>query len=523
MERCWSRGPWTALVTALACAGVALGALGCSHGCEQVYACTWEAWNSEEPACPEDPADVPGGEIPADCGVWVSASLGDDGNEGTPSAPLATLSAALERAAMGPGRVYACAEAFEGPFVWPAGVSLHGGFSCDALEWRYAGERTLTRLLAPAGDVPLTLTGSSSPEPSLFTDLWVQAAAASEPGGSSIAVLALPDARAEIRRGKLASREGANGADGGTGGHFGVPAADGLSGNNGAAACTAPVGMGGAMVAIDCGEGTSAGGRGGHAGELQANAGDGGEPAPETNPQGFGLGGAGEDLQAGLFCMPGIGGAAGRDGTPGMGGAWPPRLTAAGYMGVWGEDGEHGRAGQGGGGGGGAAGNAMCGAKPHGGAGGGSGGSGGCGGKGGLGGQPGGASIALATLTDAITLVDCTLETGNGGSGGDGGIPQQGGQGGLPGLGGAGLPVAGGPSPGCAGGAGGYGGDGGDAGGGLGGPSMAVAYVGARQPSLVSCVVTAGLGGHGGKGSDPNITGAAGDDGETWEMEALLP
>ncbi len=509
---------WAGLAGVLLGTGAALGSLGCTYTCEDTFTCL-----PLEPPCPEDPAEAVGGRVPARCGLWVSASLGDDGNDGSQEAPLATLGEAAARASTGPRRVYACAEGFNEAITWPAGVSLHGGFFCTDLDWQYGGGHEPTIVTAPADEIPLTLGGSVHPEPSMLTDLKVIAEAAKKPGGSSIAVLALSDARAEIRRSKLESGNGADGADGDDGDHFGNPAKDGLHGNNGAAACTGAIGIGGEMVALACDEDASFGGQGGHGGELAANAGDDGEVAPAPNPQGFGLGGHGEDLAAGLFCTSGLGGAAGKDGDPGLGGAWPAQLTAAGYVGAWGADGKPGRAGQGGGGGGASAGNAACGAVVHGGAGGGSGGAGGCGGKGGRGGQPGGASIGLAMLTDAIVMMNVDIFAGNGGDGGRGGVPQQGGQGGLPGIGGAGLQAAGGPNPGCVGGGGGYGGDGGHAGGGLGGASLAIAYVGAQAPSTASVGLHNGQAGKGGAGSDASLSSARGQDGKTGKMEALLP
>ena len=510
---------WKRLAVVLAGVLYALGAVGCSHTCADTFTCYSFDLGSD---CPEEPAEAPGGEVPAECGVWASASLGDDANDGSPDAPVATLAQAAAKALHGRRRVYACAETFNEVVTWPAGVALHGGFDCTGLDWRYVGNDTRTLVTAPAGDIPLTLSGSIHQEASLLTDLKVEAATATQPGGSSIAVLARADARAEIRRSKLETGHGADGADGDDGDHFGNPAKGGLHGKNGAAACTAGTGLGGELVALDCEEDASFGGHGGNGGEMAATPGDDGEVAPASNPQGFGLGGGAEDLVTGLLCTPGFGGANGKDGDPGLGGFWPPSLNESGYLGVWGGGGKRGRAGQGGGGGGASAASAAaCGAPRLGGAGGGSGGTGGCGGRGGRGGQPGGASIGLATLTSAILLVDVQITTGDGGRGGAGGVPQQGGWGGLPGIGGAGMPS--GPNPGCGGGIGGYGGDGGPAGGGLGGPALAVAYVGAKGPDDLNTTFGHGSAGIGGPGSDPDLASARGEDGIAAEQQALLP
>lgn len=521
MERACRAGWWAGLAAVLQCAVAVIGLMGCyDENCTLRHTCPYL---DEEPACPADPATAAGGEVPGRCGVWVSASLGADTSDGSPEAPVATLTHAITKAASGPRRVFACAEVFDEAVQLPAGVSLHGGFHCADHDWRYLADDAKTTLTAPANQIPLTLKGPAGAAPSIVTDMQVKAKNATDRGGSSIAVLALAEARADVRRSTFESGNGADGADGDNGEHLSFSAKSGLLGENGWAACTGNVGFGGHMVALDCEDDASFGGVGGDGGQLVANPGDDGEVAPASNPQGLGIGGKGEDLAAGLFCTPGLGGAAGKEGDPGVGGAWPPRLTASGYVGVWGGNGQRGKAGQGGGGGGASAGTAACGAaSAHGGAGGGSGGTGGCGGKGGRGGQPGGASIALATLTDALVFSEVDLISGNGGRGGAGGMPQQGGQGGLPGIGGAGWPAVGGPNPGCVGGAGGYGGDGGHAGGGLGGPSLPLAYAGA-QPGLGGLDFSIGDAGAGGPGSDASLGFTAGEAGRRGPFDALLP
>ena len=523
MKRSCRTGEWARLARALLGVAACGSSSGCyDFNCDQDYLCP--SLGDEEPSCPADPAEAAGNPVPARCGVWVSSSLGDDAHKGSPNAPVATLDEALRKALDGPRRVFACSEKFEGPVEWPAGVSLHGGFECADLQWRYLHGVDKTTLTAPADLIPLTLTGSALPEPSMLTDLVVQAQAAGVPGGSSIAVLALADARAEIRRSKLWADNGADGADGDSGDHLGFPAKDGLHGKDGGGACTSAVGEGGALVALDCGDDASFGGEGGDGGVQAATSGDDGEVAPAMSAPDLGLGGQGEDLLAGTSCTKGVPGGAGIEGETGLGAAWPPRLTASGYVGVGGADGKRGRAGQGGGGGGASAGTAACGAGfPHGGAGGGSGGSGGCGGRGGRGGQPGGSSIALATLTGELMLVEVYFATGNGGRGGAGGMPQQGGQGGLPGIGGLGLRTPGGPNAGCIGGVGGRGGDGGPAGGGLGGSTFSLAYAGTAPPSLVSFGHQKGKAGEGGPGSDADNSLTSGAAGRSSEIEPLLP
>ena len=56
--------------------------------------------------CPDDPIDGP---VSPECGIWVRKA-GDDANDDTQNAPVATLAQAIALAAEGPGRVYACGE-----------------------------------------------------------------------------------------------------------------------------------------------------------------------------------------------------------------------------------------------------------------------------------------------------------------------------------------------------------------------------------------------------------------------------
>src|SRR5262249_11745131 len=50
------------------------------------------------PMCPDDPADGP---VSEECGIWVSASLGNDENAGTQAAPVKSLAHAIELAKQG--------------------------------------------------------------------------------------------------------------------------------------------------------------------------------------------------------------------------------------------------------------------------------------------------------------------------------------------------------------------------------------------------------------------------------------
>ncbi len=166
--------------------------------------------------------------------MWVSASLGDDASLGTRALPVATLARAIELAEAGDGRVYACAETFAEAVRVPRGVSLFGGFDCED-GWLFAGaapgQTGKRTLLAPGPDaIPLTLSGLGEGE-SLIYDLWIRAAAAAAPGGSSIGVLAQLDSKATLVRCEIAAGDGAAGATGEHGGT--LPAASGPPGSEG--------------------------------------------------------------------------------------------------------------------------------------------------------------------------------------------------------------------------------------------------------------------------------------------------
>ena len=85
--------------------GSAPAICGCTDDCGQTLTCP-ETTTPPGPTCPAAPD---AGAVTADCGIWVSATLGDDSNPGTQEAPVRTLQRAVDLA--GPdGNVYACAE-----------------------------------------------------------------------------------------------------------------------------------------------------------------------------------------------------------------------------------------------------------------------------------------------------------------------------------------------------------------------------------------------------------------------------
>lgn len=509
-----------------------LDAAGCSYSCEDLLSCvpleergggsgtggTGGSGGGEPDPCPDDPAE---GFVREDCGVWLSASLGDDSHPGTQSRPVQTLTKAIERAQAGTGRIYACGETYVGEFVLPAGISLAGGFACGGHGWAYAGEEKPAILVSTVPGAH-TLTLLAGEKAALLTDLEVEAADAQVPGGSSIPVFSF-GARWSILRSRLIAGDGADGADGEPGDHDNAPAKKGFSGNDGENACTNDVGFGGAAVELQCEAGgvISTGGPGGDGGAAAANDGSAGLQPPDPNDLGYGAGGKGENALLGNACTPGIGGAQGNSGAHGFGATGQGQLTEEGYVGVAGGNGVSGTPGQGGGGGGGSIGSLACGDK-KGGAGGGSGGTGGCGGKAGQGGKPGGSSFGLAVVAGVVRVEDVRIITGHGGNGGNGGAGQLGGQGGLPGLQGMGFgPIV---KAACAGGAGGAGGNGGSGGGGLGGHSAGAAYATGAYVEQISPVdVVTGEVGQGGKGGNPAVEGTEGEAGTKSPTLELAP
>ncbi|AUX48898.1 uncharacterized protein SOCE26_104410 [Sorangium cellulosum] len=429
-------------------------------------------------------------------GIFVAPS-GNDLNPGTRVAPVKTLSKAIELAARGKMRVYACADAFHEPIDVRPGVALFGGLACRD-QWQWKGDGAKTTVATEPGVVPAILRGGEGT--TRIEDFWFQAASAAAPGGSSIAVLAV-GATAELTRCTLAAGDGAAGgpaapvspAERGPSGMVGIPACVGANLSSPPTvnpACSESVGGAG-------GASTAGAGIPGTAGLPAIGGGNGGNPG----------------------CAPGTPGARGEDGGPGKGGQGLGRLTRAGHEGAAGGRGAPGRPGQGGGGGGSTAGG-LC--LPQllnlAGASGGSGGAGGCGGAGGDGGRPGGVSIGLASVGAALVLTDVQITAGDGGTGGVGGDGQPGGEGGA---GGPGGPPNGGVQGGCPGGAGGAGGAGGPGGGGAGGSSFGIAHVGAipRQKSGVAIVV--GAAGEGGPGGNTNAAANAGEPGAAAAVQEL--
>jgi hypothetical protein len=450
--------------------------------------------------------------------------------DGSPEAPLKTLSKALEAAAKIDKPVYACAEIFAEAVEVPAGAVLYGGLDCTG-DWSSRGGSMKTTLspppsdpmaLLPADVIGLRLRGASGKSPTRIEDVEVIAGDATLPGGSSIAALAEAEANVKLVRCELTAGRGVAGDKGATPTESvgpTDPTDPAIRGQVGNKACS-----GNAMTGNPGGSGatnllclTSIGGIGGTGKEANGEDGTDGQPVGTLGQHGTGQPnsgawscgvGTGQSGDNGTEGMPGEG--ARGDGSKGL-------LSAQGYMGVAGQPGEPGTPGQGGGGGGAAKGKSGCN-----GASGGGGGAGGCGGLGGLGGQPGGSSIALVSLGASFLFTNVELISGQAGDGGEGGDGQGGGIGGDGGAGGLGDSTAPSTLKACNGGGGGQGGSGGKGGGGRGGHSVGIAYVG-TLPSLDGVTITTpSAAGMGGLGADDTGNGEPGVADQTLQL-ALAP
>jgi hypothetical protein len=434
--------------------------------------------------------------IGPDCGVFVDPGAAGDGTQGSPTG---NLQQALDQAAANPSAsraVYICGDApLTGSLTIPSGLTVYGGLSCG--DWTYASANPKAQLTGQANAITVTvLTGSV-----LMQDLAVAAPNATDPGASSIAVLANDAVALELVRTTVTAGNGAAGANAAA---PGMAAPSGTGGTMGELGCDAGAvsvgGTGGPAPVCDAGTPASAGGIGG-AGTNTSEGGNGNPGAMSGGTSGAG--------QTALACTNGGQGSPGANGTAAPAPTALGTLTLAGYIPAIPAPGSAGAGGKGGGGGGGGY---NCVLNVTAGPGGGGGGSGGCGGAGGDSGGAGGASYALVLLSNAtVTLTDSQLGSGSGGQGGQGAAGQAGGGGSSGGENGAtsgGLNTL--VSAACNGGSGGKGGDGGPGAGGLGGPSAAIASLAAGAVIGENSSLTAGSPGSGGSGAAGAPTGGSG-------------
>ncbi|MGK3997089.1 hypothetical protein [Sorangium sp. So ce1024] len=465
------------------------------------------------PTCAADPTED-ASTVSDECAVFASATA-EPGGDGTKAKPYASLGEAVAKA--NGKRVLVCTSgAFGESVTIGAGVEVIGGFDCAA-GWTWS-EQARSAIEGPAGAVALTMTeGASGAKVRSFA---IRAASATEPGGSSIGV-AVADVEAELAQVDVTAGDAMDGANGETPMEAPQVGAAAVTMSASAACVRDEAVYGGDPGVTTCEDGETRGGAGGLGGITGTDDGNGqegadGAPLPEQNPEGYGLGGAG---QTGANCRRGEDGAPGEPGRAGVAGS-DTLLTLAGVEGGDGGSGATGKRGQGGGGGGGAKAGLFCPAGPNTvagpGASGGGGGAGGCGGKGGGGGKAGGSSIGIVSLGTKLVLTDVTVEVGTAGKGGNG----AGGRGGAIGGSGAtgGTPSTLGGSAGCDGGRGGQGGTGGSGGGGRGGHAVGVAYAVTPSAAVALADFKAGTAGDGGSTATGGNVGDGGVSGDCWDF-----
>lgn len=320
-------------------------------------------------------------------GVFVAPTANSTAAaDGTRAHPFTTLAEGLRRAQVAVKRVYVCDDGtgYTGPVsIGPSadGVKLFGGFECSG--WTYSTTRR-AKLAAPSSPV---LTIAKLAAGIAIEDFEIVAPDASNPGESSIGVVASESAGVVLRRVKVTAGKGKDGTNGQNGGGPGnEQALAGSHGSDGAKACSANPNLGGVAVTTMCtGVASSTGASGGNGAPnavSKGGAGDDGSP-----PYAAGKAGIGEPVTGSWDCGLGRGqdGSNGPDGPLGSNATGLGTLTSDGWKGIAGIDGTAGQPGQGGGGGGGAKAPMACTAVDGGslsptGASGGSGGGGGCGG-----------------------------------------------------------------------------------------------------------------------------------------------
>ncbi len=407
---------------------------------------------------------------------------GSDSNPGTREQPKQTIAAAIAAAAESDASVHLAQGIYGETVALVGGVGLFGGFQAGS--WNR--DPALFPTIISGGTT--AVTGSAEASEVRIDGLTIRSADATEPGGSSYAVV--------LRGSQTITFHGctieAGSSASGTGGQDGGPGTSGSSGEPGSPGSCDDSAAPGAGGAGGAGQPYS-GGKGGGGGFLPLFVGeDGGSGSgPDSGVGGIG----GGPLNArGLAGEPG---GPGEPGPDGFGGAELGTLNDAVYVPSNGSSGGAGGPGSGGGGGGGSSGGAGSDLVPGAGNGGGGGGGGGGPGTGASGGSGGGGSFGLVLVnTSGIVISQCVVRTEGGGSGGAGGA---GGAGGLGGPSGSGerecrleIGAAGG------GGVGGAGGRGGHGGGGGGGPSIGIAWREGSAPTAGGTTFALGSAGQGG-------------------------
>ncbi len=442
-------------------------------------------------AAEEVPPAIIGGtpspdEIEETHGVFV-ASIGNDSNNGSRLAPLATLGNAISMAEKMGKRVYVCAGRYEEAITIPNGVSMVGGLDCsDAHVWRVGTARS--QIAAPTSPAVVVRNVDRLTR---FEGFEVIAPDGDATNRSSIALLADHASAFVVANTKLTAGRGRDGLAGLPGIQLQPqPHAAGNGGFPAVVSCTnqfCRLNDGGVVL--------PAGGLGG----ASTCAG-----APGHDPASGGVGGSGGVMKwfaDGLVWLPYLGHAnqsptagapgsasGGENGSDGL--SWGDgAISPDGFVPADGSTGTDGMPGASGAGGLGfqplMAPNGQA-DLPWTGYSGGGGGAGGCPGLAGSPGQGGGASIAALLVESAVVVDASELVAGDGGRGGEGTFGSDATNG-----------YPGGTAAFGVGAAGGNGGRAGTSGHGAGGPSIAIASSGVSPIITGSTKLAVGAGGAG--------------------------
>jgi len=491
-------------------------------GCE--YACTFQSM-TDLPDLMFVDANCDGidGELTNGVFVAPAAAGGNNANPGTPTAPKATIAAALTTAAaQGKRDVYVSAGTYLGQ-VNVGGIEgkvIAGGYAAPSWSRSLINTTTLT-----GGNPALRVSGADGGTLQLLT---VLGANASGSGGSAYGAWIQNSANVRLEGLTIASGDATDGPAG-SDGTTGAPGGNAGAGDRGctddaefAPLCTTcsapPVGAAGTSA---CGESGGAGGLPGWSYGLPAGNGGNGSPGSGGAPGGLGLAPRSGAAVPPAFANGGTG-ANGSDGMNGAGGSGIGSLSLSGWTGPLASGGAPGTNGRGGGGGG--AGGGGCSTNILGvfcfcfswGSSGGGGGGGGCAGTVGGAGGSGGSSIGVLLWNSTATGTNLAVTTGRGGNGGRGGTGGPGGTGGT----GAGsnhdVGQQGDSGRGGRGGDGGRGGRSGHGGGGAGGSSIGVARSAGSTFTQNNVSYTLGSPGSGGTSS-----GNAGSAGSAVQVQAF--
>lgn len=436
-------------------------------------------------------------------GVFVATS-GNDSADGSREHPLARIQAGIDLAKRLGKRVYVCGGTYREALVVASSISVISGLDCAGGDWRVGGSRA--RVESPTSPA---IQARDLTAPTRIESLDVVAPPATDPGASSVALLASNATALVVASSKLTASDGAKGADGTDGaqltdaatasGARSVPAQScSQRFNIDAVSCInlykPPPTPGGTNVCAGApGIVAQAGGIGGAAGAWEPY-----QPPPifvagmpVQGPRAFRF----FQQNASLDATPGsvLTGAAGVDGSPGANAGAIGTLSREGYVAAEGTRGNDGTTGSGGSGG--------SGGKPEGippaasangekwfGNAGASGGAGGCPGLAGTPGKGGGASIAALLDASEVTFDGTELVAGRGGDAGLGSFGSEPTAGGAPGANDAALGFT-------AAQLGGRGGAAGVSGNGSAGPSLGVAHVGPAPKVVGATKIVPGAGG----------------------------